>query len=698
MNEQNQEAPPVPLAGGKGRGESPSLCLCGCGTSLAGRKNGIQYVDANHRRRAARMAARATAPIRTCLHCGEVLQHRNAGGKYCNQKCKDAARKRTRPFVALDGEGENNRDGIHVYTLLASSSGKAIGSKQGLGTEQCLDFLLSLPRGSESGARPIYVWFAFDYDVNMMLGDIPLPLIETLKKENTIYWRGYKIMYLRRKIFRVSYAGRVHTSYDVWGFFQASFETALKAWHIDVPEIIKVGKAARGDFAKWSLKKIREYNDAELVLLAELCEKLREAIAPLKLPIQSWHGPAALAAAWLRKNKVTEWMAEIDSPTLLEIAARAYFGGRIDVLGYGIVNPVWHYDIVSAYPSSIAKLPNLAKLTWKRHGKGQPQAGGLYVARIKWEIPATYWAPFPWRSRNGTIRYPLEGEGWYWFPEVEMAIAKYGKKNIRVMESWVAEGELEYPFHDLIHSTFQYRKELKAKGHASHIAVKLILNSLYGKFAQTVGKATYYSPIWAGLITSHTRAQLMEVLSNDVVCVMTDSIWSREPLTVPIGEELGEWEKQDETRLVLAEAGLYSATSPNGSVSTWQRGFDKRNPVDIEELVRHWISDDPLFTPTYNVLRFVGMGLATATNYPWRQWVEISRKIEPVPFAGTTKRMPYEIAPTIGKIESDVGRKFFELHLRWRDTDEISAPYSKLTENAKLLQERLEDECDDDND
>lgn len=630
-----------------------------------------------------------------CPNCGTEITGRT-NKRYCSPECRSEGRVKSRPFIGIDGEGVGSD-----YILLASQTPDRglleISRKPGrLGTRECLDFLLNLQRGSNAGLKPIYVWFAFDYDVNMILQDVPFTgrnSIAQLRETNRINWKGYRITYIRRKILRISRGNRRHTSYDIWGFFQSTFERALTDWGIPIPKIISKGKSERSDFSKWNLDDVIRYNNAELTQLANLAEKLRDSIIPLELPIQSWHGPAALAASWLRKNHVKEWLhaSVAESPAdLQDVAKRAYFGGRIDVLGYGIVEPVFHYDIVSAYPSSARFLPNLRNLRWKRQ-KERPQLGGLYVSRIKWEIPESYWGPFPWRARNGSIRYPLEGEGWYWYPEVETALRMYGEKHFEIVESWVASGEIQYPFRNLITETFEYRNQLKLQNHPSHVAVKLVLNSLYGKFAQTVGRATYYSPIWAGLITSHTRAQLMSVINNDVVCVMTDSIWSKKPLQVPIGKGLGDWEYQPDRILYLAEAGLYQAETASGVKHVWQRGFDKRNPVDIETLVKTWLYDDPSYRPTYKVNRFIGMGLASMTSYPWCHWLDLERNIEPVPLAGTTKRLPFYPVDT----EPETGN-FVPLRLRPRDTDELSYPYAKLTTDENMVMQRLEDECEDD--
>ncbi len=204
-----------------------------------------------------------TERVCTC-GCNKPLTGRNSNAKFYNGTCRARYHNqnhkptRSRPFVGLDGEGINSK-----YILLACGNGDTIQNRAGLSTQECLEYLVNLPRGSNGGVKPIYVWFAFDYDVNMMLRDIPMRgknSIEQLRDTNKIWWQGFKITYIRRKILRIRYGNRVHTSYDVWGFFQSSFEKSLENWGVKSTELIAAGKAARGNFGKWSLKKIREYN------------------------------------------------------------------------------------------------------------------------------------------------------------------------------------------------------------------------------------------------------------------------------------------------------------------------------------------------------------------------------------------------------------------------------------------------------
>jgi hypothetical protein len=639
-----------------------------------------------------------------CKGCGAEFFPRTAQQEYHSDDCRKRFYGKklvtSRPFIALDGEGIHKKG--NKYVLLAAktadrSSGypnRSLYNRGGLSTEDCLEFLLNLPQGRKDGIKPIFVWFAFDYDINMILGDLPLKgeenSIEELRRDLVTHWNGYKITYIPRKIFKVKKNGRRFHSTDIFSFFQCSFEQALKDWKIEVPEIITRGKAARQDFSRWSEQDITAYNEAELDLISELAEHLRDSIKPLSLPIRSWHGPGSLAGSWLSKQKAKAYKGELPVE-VHEASVRAYFGGRIDVQGYGFVDPVYHYDIVSAYPSAIRYLPDLSSVTW-RHAEGEsPPMAGVSVSRIRWKIRDTKWGAFPWRSPNGSIRWPLEGEGWYWQSEIEGSIARFGPDCIEFLESWTAEGNITYPFKDAVEEAFAYRRELKAQGLSSHIAVKLILNSLYGKFAQTVGKAQYYSPVWAGLITAHTRGQLAQAITEDVVCVMTDSIWTRSPLSVDTSAELGAWEEQKEGTLILAGAGLYQAEKADGTKIVWQRGFDKRKPLDIEGIVTRWLRTDPLYEGNYSINRFVGMGLASVTSNPWRHWVELKRTVQPVPFVGTTKRLP--LYPV--KRGEEISEVFQPLCLRPADNSECSYPYKRLLNDPDLIQHRLEDECSD---
>src|ERR1700733_14771365 len=109
---------------------------------------------------------------------------------------------------------------------MAASTGQHIMNPDGLSTKSCFNFLLNL----KQPPRATNVGFFFNYDVNMMLRDIPVSKLKKLWSEKYLYWRGFEIEWTPTKcveIKRESPSGKV-TVYDVGGFFQSSFVTALK--------------------------------------------------------------------------------------------------------------------------------------------------------------------------------------------------------------------------------------------------------------------------------------------------------------------------------------------------------------------------------------------------------------------------------------------------------------------------------------
>src|SRR5690348_14688779 len=91
--------------------------------------------------------------------------------------------KPTKTFIAIDGEGKNTPNGRHIYTYLAASTGDAIRNTTSLPTVQCLDFLLNFH------LRGTLVGFSVNYDVNMMLKDVPKPqLIQLWNKGVCFYY------------------------------------------------------------------------------------------------------------------------------------------------------------------------------------------------------------------------------------------------------------------------------------------------------------------------------------------------------------------------------------------------------------------------------------------------------------------------------------------------------------------------------
>lgn len=536
-------------------------------------------------------------------------------------------------MVAVDGEGIGSR-----YVLLADSTGRRIHRRSGLRTEECLDFLLSLPEGHAVG-------FGFDYDANMILADLagpdgkPGPEAVQLWRTGRTWWRGYKIRYIPRKLFSVRRDGRGRTVFDIMGFFGSSFLTACDRFGIKLPEEVTAGKAARSSFSKWRMEDIIYYNRIEVEALAELAEELRRRLRAGGLEPTRWHGPGAVATTWIRKVRADRWVAEAPREAL-DAARRAYFGGRIDAVGYGIHEASVRYDLRSAYPWALTQIPDLTDVRWRRI-RDPHDLPSLGLLRVRWDVPSPWWGPLPWRDDDGTILWPPSGEGWYWSPEVYEAMERFPGK-IRVLGGWALESEGEFPWAPLVRELYEERSRRKEAGDPSELAYKLVLNSLYGKAAQRRGRSPISSWTLAGIITALVRSRIAAAIrrvgEDRVLAVMTDGILI-EPGMPPLrtGEGLGDWTCEGTSRLAIAEPGLYVWGG-----TLYRRGYERDGAPDVESLVRSWISgrqDRELEAP---VTRFIGLGAAVEVNgvYRWRTWLRITRRVGAVPLIGTSKRAP----------------------------------------------------------
>lgn len=536
---------------------------------------------------------------------------------------KNRPLKADQPFVGWDGEGIGDK-----LILLANSQGRRLKSIHGLDTVKCLDWLT---KNSKPGQ--INCWYYFSYDVNMILGDLPYAKVKELYDTNRCFYGDYSIFYLPKRQFRVlnTVTKASFNSYDSFSFFSRSFIAALEEWEIEVPQIIHEGKAARGDFSKWPMEQIVAYNDEECKLLVILLEELRDRIKAADWGLSQWWGPSALAGWFLREHKVHQYLTDVlDLPVL-----QAYFGGRIDAAGWGEARKVYHYDITSAYPAAMLELPDLTKLTW---GKGKHIEEFCLVC-VEWEVKETLWGPFPWRDRDGRIFYPPKGKGWYWGIEVLAAQQRLGKRlKLKVSQIISPSGEFVYPLRFPIQAHFDARMAFKKEGNPAEYPIKIGLNSIYGKLAQRKGykgqEPRFRNYAWAGYITALTRAKLQLQITEETLMVMTDGLWSREPIQAKLEpHKLGGWGGGDQETLLVLQPGVYQYGE-----EIFSRGFEHTHFTDLSGfLQRFWRPHRELSIPL-EVTRFVGMGAALMGGTAWNKWRH---------FITSTRELSHPLSPSM---------------------------------------------------
>jgi len=544
-----------------------------------------------------------------------------------------------RQFIAWDGEGAKSDRGPHKpqdYVLFGCSTGEKIIGKT-LKTDELLRFII---RVGKKYPGAYHVGFAFDYDANMILKSLPPPKLRLLRKNGSVLISDFRVEHVLGKWLQITEYGKNYKRNkndrftvriaDIFGFFQCSFVVACKSYIPDHPlmaELSKIeeGKAERNNFTYDMIDYIESYWTTEIALLLALVERLRDMLYSVDLKVTRWHGPGAIANHVYRRQGIMHHKALTPEP-VREAARYGYAGGRFELYRLGRHTDVYGIDINSAYPAAISRLPSLSEGEW-RHVVNPASVAefGIYHVRLRaFAGPVKKPSPLFHRDAGHNISYPWFVEGWYWTPEIKLVLPMLGKRGFEIVEGYEYVGWHTRPF-GFVEEMYYERKRLKREGNGAEKALKLALNSLYGKMAQRVGwerngrPPTWHQLEWAGFVTSATRARLYSVIARipwqNLIAVETDGIYTTAnpaDLGITDSPNLGEWEFSHYEEMMYVQSGVYFARDREKGWVGKYRGLD--NGTLNEELVGDYLkqlgpnpsADNPWPSIVGPTTRFIG--------------------------------------------------------------------------------------------
>lgn len=365
---------------------------------------------------------------------------------------------------------------------------------------------------------------------------------------------------------------------DAGAFFQTSLMNAIRRdkWPegtavvtADEELLLQAGKDNRSS-AVFDDTMIA-YNVLENDVLSRLMRTVNEGFIKdgIRLKVNQWFGPGQAAQAWLRLIGVPtgEEIREVVPEWAIEAARQSYYGGWFEIMMHGPVpGDTYSYDINSAYPFAIASLPCLLHGTWS-HGTGKPSklprgAYQLIDARVVGRDE--YIGAMPHRDTGGRIVRPQKTSGWYWQHEIDAA-RKAGVLATASVDSWVRYQPCSCePPAAAIAELYESRIAV-GKNTPYGKSKKLVYNSAYGKFAQSIGQPRFSNSIYASLITAHCRTMILQAIGShpkktkDVAMVATDSVTflSPHPSLEIDKDALGKWDASTYKNLSLMMPGLY---------------------------------------------------------------------------------------------------------------------------------------------
>ena len=510
----------------------------------------------------------------------------------------------TKGFIAVDGEGINLTDGEHRYVLFGVGN-EQIENEDGLDWTDILAFLYERNKPGYA-----FVGFYLGYDFDRWLCTMPMAKVARLltsegresrkSKSPKLHGRvlpvdfpgGWQINMLGKKMFefrkRACHCDILYCKCpgkepwmricDAGAFFQCSFLKAIdpSTWQTpivtnDEYELIKKGKANRAD-ADHIDEEMRYYNRLENEILARLMNVLNAGFLEMGITLApgQWFGPGQAAQKWLKNQKITtaEEIQKTVPYWFLEAARQSYFGGWFEIMMHGIVPGESHeYDINSAYPYIISSLPCLLHGEYKRCSTKVPPNGRYVLVRASVSSYRKGYASgigtMLHRDRSDRILRPTRTKGWYWLSEIQAAKRAKLISKCHIYE-WMSYEPCDClpPMREV---EFLYDLRIKVgKDTPLGKGCRLAYNSMYGKFAQSIGTPQFANPVWASLITSGCRAMICDAIAThpkgkwNVSMVATDAVFFCDAHPgLSISKKLGEWDYTKRYNLALFKPGVY---------------------------------------------------------------------------------------------------------------------------------------------
>jgi hypothetical protein len=250
----------------------------------------------------------------------------------------------------------------------------------------------------------------------------------------------------------------------------------------DVPGFENFTEAQKKDFfTNIPILELRDYNEQD-------CRILWTAIQNFEDRIWEWQGQLKMtqASTALELFRRRFLLRDIDTfESLNEVAKDSYFASRVEVLNHECFDANY-YDINSSFPyAMMSPCPG----NYLGASRRLPD-DGLYVADVEFEIGETYFPPAPTRV-GGRVFFPM-GRWRSWLSNVDIELLQ--EEGHRLIKCY--EAHRFAPFTDLAEyvSTI-YEKRKNSNDPFEKQVLKILMNSLYGKFGESSEKtAMHFHP------------------------------------------------------------------------------------------------------------------------------------------------------------------------------------------------------------
>lgn len=408
-----------------------------------------------------------------------------------------------------------------------------------------------------------------------------------------VFYKDYKFYYIKGKMLIITKGHKTVYITDLFTMFKCSLSKASKQFLNDDKIDIIDGNKLNNNLNYWKANydNIVKYCIKDCILTKELGNLLTKELIEIGLSVPRFLvSPASLAKQHFRlKCKITG-LKHLPK-NILDIAVCTYFGGRFEILSRGYFKKLYCYDINSAYPDTISRLPSLKYGKFKKvYSVRKNECIGFY--KVYLEIPQDYISALVHKTKSGILVFP-SGKHARWITWYEADLLRPYIKHLYYGYEYFKSPIEYYPFRDAVFDLYARKNEYKGVNDVWYLLIKLTLNSLYGCFIERHKKENgqilagiLFNPIYASIITARTRWKLLIDVPKknwkNIKGFHTDSIITDKPVKLPISNELGAWSIEDSEAGVLIASGIYQIGN-----KVRRRGFADKT-INWLELLRKY--------------------------------------------------------------------------------------------------------------
>ncbi|MBW2560132.1 MAG: hypothetical protein JRE40_04660 [Deltaproteobacteria bacterium] len=397
--------------------------------------------------------------------------------------------------------------------------------------DDCLDFLTRFRRRHE-----LNFFWNIDYDLFAVLKFLGRSERRQLWELGWLGDNRCRLKWIPHKKFSIRVNNNSFCFYDLYQYFAMSLDRAAERYlgkrklEMD-PERLNDRRWVR---EHWRL--VEAYCRRDASLTAELGYYLRSLMGAKDIDFSKPVSPANVAQRYFlqhnripafRRNDVQRW------------AFASYAGGRFEVFKRGHFPDLYVYDINAAYPYEISRLLDITRGTWA-YSRRVPDNAEYGFIRVGVSVSDDYVDPLPVNFKGVRVFPDLrDDERIITLDELQFIRDHYD------VDLKIRGGIFFFPSERVelfpnLGELYRERERLKAEGNDLYWVLKIIMNSLYGKFIELrrsyhrvgdpheadylyVGKdgvpvpcktvfksGNLFCPVYASIITSRVRLRLLE--------------------------------------------------------------------------------------------------------------------------------------------------------------------------------------------